>query len=593
LGCAAALNLPLLLCWPGWPLVEWAPVRALLVAAALVVVPGVPWVGVMICRGWAPRYKLPWIVCGSLAALCVVLVVVRLTGLRLCGETVFGGAWLLTNLGILLSTLLGGPPAFGLSRPDRFQWPAIPLFLAAYGLFFFAAVEVVPPMEDHDFGVLGCGYSLEERLEPLYVSDRGTVYQFAHPPLSYLWAAGAVLYFDDMEYLAQYDPPSRRALAASRGEPFEPYDGTVGGLSKGTGEHRVLKVEWTDYILDPPLADGSRRIPIWEYENAILARHYEEDPRKLPARAVNVLLAALTVAVLCCWVGRMTGCPWLGVLVAVAYATCGEVFVRSGYGGHFAGSNFAVLITLMVVTGEVRGWRNDWWATCLLCGGFAALVNHKLILLPAAIVVWELIRRIKDRDAPLKAVLHPAALGFAVGTLMFWAWGLIISPGDFFRDHIMTHYLDRLAHHNPLGYGGYPSIVELWSELLDHTGYLLLPMGIVALVFGFFANGNRVAGAKRSDAPDAEQREIPQFGLWITYVIVTAVVFSLVDWRQTKHLMPLLIPICAAPACWAALGGKVRLAVVSAVFCLLVVWNMHSLYILTTDFAAYKITPGW
>ena len=57
LGWAAVLNVPFVLCHPGWPVVDYPWVRALVVGLVLFVIPGLPWVGVMVGRG---AYGAPW-----------------------------------------------------------------------------------------------------------------------------------------------------------------------------------------------------------------------------------------------------------------------------------------------------------------------------------------------------------------------------------------------------------------------------------------------------------------------------------------------------------------------------------------------------
>ena len=72
----------------------------------------------------------------------------------------------------------------------------------------------------------------------------------------------------------------------------------------------------------------------------------------------------------------------------------------------------------------------------------------------------------------------------------------------------------------------------------------------------------------------------------------SAVAFTWVDYRQTKHLMPLLLPMCLAPARWAA-SGRAALAVVTILFAGLLLWNLDTLQLLITNFGAFTITPAW
>jgi len=193
IGAAAALNLPFIVCHPAGTLVDLPLLRSLAVGLVLFLLPGVAWVGAITARRRAVCPRPLWVVCASTAVLLLVLTIVRLVGIPLCGGLVFNGVWLLTNVGVALNFARGGSPTWGIEMRDRSTQLAIALFLAAFGMFFHSATRVVPPMEDHDFDVLGCGYSLVTRGEPLLVSDHRTVYQFSHPPLAYLYTAGSLL----------------------------------------------------------------------------------------------------------------------------------------------------------------------------------------------------------------------------------------------------------------------------------------------------------------------------------------------------------------------------------------------------------------
>lgn len=216
LGCAAALNVPFLLCHPGWPAVDLQPVRSLVVGLVLFLVPGLPWVGVMIGRRCPARFRLLLALAASLATLLAVLIVFRLAAWPVSSSGVWNGTWIATNAAVLLNIFVGGPPACGI----RFREPCWriggPLFLVGYLLFFFGATRVVPLQEDHDLDIIPSGYALLTRFEPLFVGDYHTVYQFAHPPLFHYWVAGSFLYFDRLEYLKFYDEAARRARGHGR-----------------------------------------------------------------------------------------------------------------------------------------------------------------------------------------------------------------------------------------------------------------------------------------------------------------------------------------------------------------------------------------
>jgi hypothetical protein len=96
------------------------------------------------------------------------------------------------------------------------------LFLGAGLLYFVAATRIVPPQVDHDLEVQATGYGLVTRFEPLLLTDRDTIYYFAHPPLLHLWVGGSFLLQGELESLRFYDDVSQRARAARGDRPLVP-----------------------------------------------------------------------------------------------------------------------------------------------------------------------------------------------------------------------------------------------------------------------------------------------------------------------------------------------------------------------------------
>ena len=406
----------------------------------------------------------------------------------------------------------------------------------------YGATQVVPAQKDHDLEIQGTGYALLDRFEPLLLTDRGTVYYFAHPPLLHFCVAGSFLYFDELEKLQVYDASSQRAQAALAGRSFVLEKTPVAG-------RQVVGIKNGDYVLYRA-GRGSSRASVTSVETARIYENFFRTPHLLATRAPTIFLAALTVAGLGIWAGHLSGQSWLGLLTGLVYATNPEVFVRSSYGGYFGITNFLTLLLMAAIahdarreleTGLERGFRSASFFSAFLL----ALANHKLILFPLALVVWEMIRFEAAAHRLRAALFHPALLGFCAGTALFWVYGFAIDVGVFWQDHIRNHLLDRVTHQNPLGYSGYPSVAGLWTEFWKHTGFLLLPLGGASLVrLALSPSSSR--GRAATDAP-----------AWLIWVVFTAVAYSVVDWRMTKHLMPMLLPLFLAPVVWTAESDRV------------------------------------
>lgn len=487
-----ALNLPFFLFRPAAPLIDDPFLRSLAVGLVLFVLPGLPLV-VAFLKTREPSPLTPlWIVAASAAVNLGVLLLTRALGAAPDAGRMWGGVWLATNAAQLLA---GGRSPRDLLPGRRTALTGLLVFMAAYAAYFHGATRVVPPMDDHDYETQGTGHGLLTALRPSLLTDRGTSLYFAHPPLLHLFVAESFLYWNRLDALAKY-------------------------------------------------ADATTFEASYEL--------FRRDPAPLPTRTPNIFLAALTAAMLGAWAARLSGRIWLGGLIAAAYASSPEVFVRSSYGGYFAIGQFAVLSILLADT------KRDW----LLAGAFAALVDHKLVFLPLALAAWQW-------------TPHPAAIGFLAGTALFWLWGLSIDAGAFWLDHLRTHLVDRLTHHNPLGYGGYPGPLELWLEFARHTGYAFLPLGAAAWIARLKRDGRR-----------------SPLATWAAWALMLSLAFTIVDWRQTKHLTPLLLPLFLATALWAS-ADHVRRRVTAAAMLGLIFWNLQALCALAQNFAGFTITPAW
>ncbi len=634
------LNLPFVLAHPGHALLVWPPGRALAIGCVLLLVPGLAWSGLVAGRSQSPAWRLPGVLLGSLGTFVGVLLARHAAGLPLASAGMWNATWLVTNVALLGAAARDRLPGLvPLLRQMRWR-VSLPLFAAAYALFFVGATRVVPPMQDHDLDIQGPGYGLLVRLEPRVVNDRGLLHYFAHPLLLNGCQAASFLYWGQFDYLARFDQATERTIWAESADRAEPLwrafrrlpDGRlvrVDSPQRGGTIHRIAGLEQGEYLVAPPLPDEGKRIEVRELEVRLLYDDYHRDPRRLESRTVNLFFGALVVALLGWWISGQGGPGWLALLVPLVYATSPEVFVRSSYGGYFAATALGALLILLAAGRHARNPGPATWRACLWAGLFAGLVNNKLLPLAAAVAGWELLRA-ERRTSPstgkrpavgkrlARAVGHPAVVGFLLATAAFVAYGAMIDWRAFSADYLRHHLIDRVVHHNPLGYQGYPTVAGLWWELVWHTGYVLLPLGAAALGVLCWRDWKGRGGSLRqpeargtggmdeSSAVSAAETgaggqlaESSDFGratspstLWVLWAVLTAVAFSLIDWRQTKHLIILVLPAMLALALWAIRQPKVRAAVgvvLAAVLC----WNLGKLWLLAEVFSDFTLTPAW
>lgn len=676
---AVVLNLPFVLAHPSHLLLHGHSALALLarslaINCVLLLVPGMAWSRLMAGRSAPPAWRLPGVVLGSLGTLLGVLLARHAAGLPLAPAGMWNATWLVSNAALLGAAARDGLPGPGAVLRSMRGGVSLPLFVAAYALFFIGATRIVPPMQDHDLDLQGPGYGLLVRLEPRVVNDRGLLYYFAHPLLLNTCQAASFLYWGQFDYLARFDQTTERVIWAESAQSAEPLlhgfrrlpDGRLvraDSPQRGGTLHRIIGLKQGEYLVTPPLVDQGERIAPRQLEVQLLYDDYHRDPRRLESRTVNIFLAALAVALLGWWITGQGGPGWAALLVPAVYATSPEVFVRSSYGGYFAATALGGLMVVLAVEQyahtahamncctcgglNVPARRAADWRACLWAGLFAGLSNNKLLPLAVAVAGWELLcaeqGSIEALGKPLtlgqrltlgkpltlvkrlaRAAAHPAVLGFLLATAAFVAYGAAIDWPAFCADYLRHHLIDRVVHHNPLGYQGYPSVAGLWWELIWHTGYVLLPLGAAALGVLCWQDcrgraaaalepdvhrtpgekearavlapggvaGRQSSGPTASRAPEVCELEISSAALWAIWAVLTAVAFSLIDWRQTKHLIVLLLPAMLALALWAIRQPKLRVAVgvvLAGVLC----WNLGKLWLLAEVFSDFAVTPAW
>lgn len=535
LWIGVALNLPFLLCHPAWTAISAGLVRSLAINAVLFIVPGVPLVALCQRANRPARWHLLWVIAASLVAFVGSVGLTHALGWPVDSGATWNLTWAGTNVAWLTAWALGcGFPALGTVPYGRSVFA--PAFALCYLLFFWGATVVVPHQGDHDMDLQGTAHALLTEFKPGYPTSR-SYYYLAHPPLLHVYVAGSFLYHGQLDGVAAYNPNSTSAL--------------------------------------PP--DDH-----WQ--------HYLGHPFFIETRTPNLFLSSMTAALLAMWLARVMRSAPYGLVLALMYATLPEVFVRSSYGGYFAGSKFFAVQMLLAVEAWSRETTGGARGRVALAGAMAAVANHKLVLLPLAIGIWRLFS-VPLRQGWQKAaghLLHPVLVGFLLGTLGFWTYGWWVSPTDFWNDHIRHHIVDRVMNHNARGLNmsAYPTLPGLWLEFWRDTSYLLLPLGLVSL--GLLLR-RRPDSTASSDLVTGWRGFA---GLWTIWTMVATVAFSLIDWKQTKHLTTLIVPMTLAPA--AAVGAR-RLSprVAFGVALAIIGLNLLTIVSLAEDFRSLVKIPEW
>jgi len=408
--------------------------------------------------------------------------------------------------------------------------PSVLIALAAAAALLWFAAFVVPPLEDQDMEMQATAHALATRQVPQALTNRSTAYYFAHPPLLHLWQAGTFALSGRLSRVAYYDDAGRRA---ARG-PF----------------------------LEPPEGAPLIRRPHYEDWKPLLRRFLSE-PQLWPARQVCVLLAAVGAGLLAALAASLTRSTAAGVVLAALLVSFPETLVRGAHGAYFAATSLLALVILCCLD-ETAPRRET-----MLASALAFLVDQKGLLVPAAWALGAPRRAGWSRFLPLAGALAGAAA--------FLAWGLAVDPRTFLFDFVREHVTRRLSGADVRFVADtarfYPSIPQLWAEYLARYGAAFTAWAAVAAGVGL-------------------RRERPAARAAGAAVLLGALVFSVVDWRQTRHLALLTAPaVVALAGAWPRSAAWRRGALLFAAA--LILRNLWAARPLLTAFESWVPHAGW
>lgn len=527
----------------------------LLVGAILFLVPGLAWTDHR--KGDAAIVLFRAAVTSLLAGLGVALV------LMLVGAAAHRTAFLIilalvTNAGILIGHRKGWFDA----NPFAGPLPRLVSVIAAVFLLqsYLGAAYFVPALEDQDQETQGTAYGLMHEFLPTVITNREVRLFFAHPLLLHLWIGESALISDDLGRLKHYHDAS----LSVRDDPSS------------------VEAQWKKALAQ-----------------------FEKDPVLLPTRAPNLFLGALTLFPMAFLVFLLTGSMLAAAASCAIYMTFPEIYVRTSYGGYLAvtnfflvsGAYFYLLTSRLLPRRGAIGTDGPMGRTTWLAAFLGGWTDQKFLLLPLAAPLHATVKALLDFRSLavgglrsfLRAVLSRPYIiaglligtGFAAGWMTFAAYGLVVAPDDFIKDHLKAHIWWRLNKVTDVNVfqverGGfvYPSVIALWQQFMDHTGWLLIP----PMLLGLWHALPRVREAH---------------GLLLLWALIGIVGFSLVDWRQTKHLAHILPALAMLTMVyWASLQGRPR-AFLGALLAVAVAWNLWRIGLLMNDFEYLKPLPIW
>ena len=165
-------------------------------------------------------------------------------------------------------------------------------------------------------------------------------------------------------------------------------------------------------------------------------------------------------------------------------------------------------------------------------------------------------------------------IGFILGTTIFWIYGLLVNSETFLMDHFRYHIVNRILHKNVLGYGGYPTVGDLWNNFLSKS-FLIISIPLT-LSFVF-----------RKDYRGSPEQLLP---IWF---ITGALTFSIVDWREITHLALIILPLIISVVIFISRQKwLIRFLLIGAV-AFVVINNSLFLWKSLQDFSLITSKLGW
>lgn len=518
------------------------------------IVPGMGWIGILKEKIKDSIMLLFFIVCFSLGILVAGLVGHYIFRLEPKSLTFLIYLCVITNIGIFLSE--GSKTLeFFIGRKKEFLLLILYSFLI-YGCVYYGAKKL-PSLVDIDAEVPAGTYGLLFELKPYQTSDICPVYfAFCHPPFTTLYSAFGILFLDKADEFRFYYDSAKQAEKTLTNKPREK-DTATAEINQG-----LSKEEEISY-----LAQNDRKLFFLKQKRILFA-----------GRMANLFFCVLIFFSLFKLTLYLTKSQFLGLFAGSLYVFSPGIFIRSCSVYHLSVANYASLILAYqyLIFGNEKIFSNRLSLLMFLPGVFAAWTNQKILILVAAIAILNIIHWVYEKKEKSKfssAIINIPIIGYILGMILFWIYGFLIDQKSFILYHLRVHLLDRIFHlHNMCG-SGYPSVRLLWKEFqIEFPVFILVIPAIIFLWKKYI-----------------KERK----GIFILWPLVGAVSFSLVDWKQTRHLMffaPALILLLMM-----SVSVQKKWYKVASIF-FLVVALLYCLWFdarLLHDFTFYRPTADW
>lgn len=489
-----------------------------------------------------------WVVISTIFLILGIALAVKLN-IKITGVNYSIYVLLLVNTSFLIGRLLSDDKKH---RQLSVSVPLIVLIFCAGILLCYLAVDVIPPLQDNTLTVQSTAYGISRHFLPKTFTDRFLCYEFAHPLLMHFYTAASISLSGELEVLKYYYDYANASKALLEQKPRIGEAASLSIHNFGDIETKIIGIDGASVVLNkkiPPVEPNQRRGPIGSsnfiIENTIaedytlipnapltdkinyeilrqgeywkMARkvynNFYDNPHLFSSRLPNVFFTLTGCLALYALLSFITGSYRLSLIGTLSFITIPEILIRSIGGSYTSITLFCAIILIYF-------YLNNQRKMLFLAAFFSALANHKLLIVVVAIALAEIIRgKFLKKDSNAWIII----LGFLGGEALFSAYGLSIHAQSFVQDHFYYHFINRIFHISDLGYGGYPDTSQLWISFFTKLNPFLTLCFLVSLFLSVMLFLKDAAVV------------LP------LYFIIGGVIFSVVDWRSTKHLM-LVVP---------------------------------------------------
>ncbi|MGE0268503.1 MAG: hypothetical protein AB7S78_08630 [Candidatus Omnitrophota bacterium] len=551
---------------------------ALVVTAVIYIVPGLAWIGLIKKHVKDSVFLVFFIFVFSFSVLTIILIGFLAAGINPKPVHFLLLTGMIVNLGIILTR-----PAevFQTFRYDYKETLILWLSLVCIFSCIFVGMKTIPEKLDLDGEHQGTAYGLIHELKPYLTSDDfiGSAFYFAHPPMTNLFNAFSIFLLDktdDYKYFYDSAVLTEKVLKLSPGEEATAeFMGETVHLRNFNGQYFTLKKLSGNDLVDYSYT----KTGLIEYINWQDQNHFFSRPNVFPARASNIFASLLVFFILYKLITGLTQSRLLGIVGGYAYIFTPAIFVRSCLSEHVAFTN-CLMVVLAYQYFRPEIWENSKWSLKFLKyipGVLSGLINQKIVVLVLPLFLIQVYQSRKERKEKgfLKSLKERSVIpiGFALGSVLFWVYGMVIDYHAFILSHVKVHLFDRLFHHNTLFAEDYPGFLRLWLEFKFEFPYL--PITVFTLIFCLIKFPGRY---------------VSLFAAWI---FSGAILFSIVDWKQTNHLTQIVPPLLIVMMIYVEQQPLMFKRILKIIVGLFLIYSFWQDMRLLNDFSFYNPTSGW